>query len=456
MKRVWLQVGAPILSVATLMLGLRVGAGESVRSATIYGAPIGKPSPDGKTRVAWQMTTFLDERMVKETLALESLTVTARTKSEEITWKGATNMDGIAEINLAFSSLAPTDPIDLDVRMAGDPAPLARGRVTLEMPSWGGLHEGAMRPTSRTGAIGLDVVVEEGRLVPGFPSSVWVRASPPIVDLPITITPEPGVQLDRDTITTCDGGWAEAKLNAQAHVVGAAFEAKAPDGTTGKWFGAIQVAPGAFFASMPRTIEPGKPSVAVILAPNPRKVVYVELDDERGRIAAAALPLLTEPGDPTPRARFELPPLAEGLHWLVVSGEPRGATELTGVTIAKPFLVGPMQNACNIGPWLARRQANGFPRWTALDGAPSRGDYNKKRRTLGLFISMISLAAAALLEVLLLIAGTRETRAAFEAAEGEEDAKPVVTRTPGGSLAIAALLAVLGFALLAVLLFVKA
>ncbi len=147
-KRVWLQVGAPLLSVATLMLGLRVGAGESVRSATIYGAPIGKPSPDGKTRIAWQMTTFLDERMVKETLALENLTVTARTKNEEVSWKGATNIDGIAEVNFTFASLAPMDPIDLEVRMEGDPAPLAKGRATMNAPTWGGIHEGAMRPTS--------------------------------------------------------------------------------------------------------------------------------------------------------------------------------------------------------------------------------------------------------------------------------------------------------------------
>ena len=116
-------------------------------------------------------------------------------------------------------------------------------------------------------------------------------------------------------------------MTAQAHVTGAGFEVKttaAGDPQSGKWFGALPVAAGAFFVSAPRTLPANHADTVVILAPNPRDVVYAELDDTHGRVAAAALPLRLENGDPTPRARFDLPPLTPGLYWIVASGEPLG------------------------------------------------------------------------------------------------------------------------------------
>ena len=198
LKRIWLVVGAPLVSVATLMIGLRIGAGESVHSATISAAPPGKPGPDGKTRVAWQLATSLDERMVKEMIAVPGLTVVARTKTEEARWSGRTNDDGIAEVNLAFASLTPGDDVELDVRADGDAVPLAKGHVTWSAPSWGGQHEGAVRPTSRSGAIGLDVLFAE-------PSSREADASlsavmgPDVVLSAVdeTIVMEQGVQVSR-------------------------------------------------------------------------------------------------------------------------------------------------------------------------------------------------------------------------------------------------------------------
>ena len=235
---------------------------------------------------------------------------------------------------------------------------------------------------------------------------------------------------------------------------------------SGKWFGALPVAAGAFFISTPRWLEEAKPATVVLIAPNPRDVVYAELDDTRGRVAAAALPVATEKGDPTPRARFELPPLAPGLYWLVVSGEPRGAERMAGAAVSKAIVVGErgvtgvdVHDACSLGPWLAQRPAQGFPRWVALDGLPQRSASNLFRHRLGLFIALVSLLAAGILETLLLVAASREARVSLQLAALDEDdpeALKVTAGTPGGGVVVAVLIVVLGLALLAAFLVAKA
>ena len=116
-----------------------------------------------------------------------------------------------------------------------------------------------------------------------------------------------------------------------------------------------------------------------------------------------------------------------------------------------------MQDACSIGPWLAQRSAPGVPRWVALDGLPARSASNRLRHTLGLLIGLVSLLAAGVLESLLLVAASREAQVAMQLAELDDDApaEKVTARPPGGGVVIAILIAVLGLALLGVLLVLK-
>jgi len=467
-RRTALVVLAPLVSVATLMIGLRIGAGHAVKAASVFAAPPGKPpAPGAPTPLAWQILTYLEDRGVRETVAMPDLTVIARSKGKEARWTGASNADGIAEASLAIPDLSPGDPVEIEVHAAGEREPLARGTVDTQRVSWSPVldpERAAARPSRSEGAIGIDVVVEGESLVVGSETSVWARVTVPDGDparVSLEVTPEPGLVVGGRPKVSC-GGWAELRVTAQAHVVGLRIDAK-DDTRRGVWFGALPVAPGAFFVSAPRFVPEGKSETAVLVAPNPRDVVYAEVNDERGRVFAAALPLRTEAGDPVPRARFEMPPLAPGLHWIVVSGEPRGAERLSGATIAKPFLVGGApdvrpEEACSLGPWLARRPASGFPRWLAVDGMATRGAENRARHRAGLFIGLVSLAAAAILEVLLLTAAAREARATMLLAdlEDHDSARARVTaKPPGGSLVIGLLVAVLGFALLAALLIAK-
>jgi hypothetical protein len=472
-RRMVLIVIAPLVSVATLMLGLRVGAGKAVTAASVFAAPPGKPNVAGApVPLAWQVLTYVEDRGVRETIAIRDLTVIARSKGKESRWTGSSNADGIAEASLALPDLAPNDPVEIEVRAAGDPQPLASGLVEWKRPTWArepdaGGERAAARPSKREGPIAIDVLVEGERLVVGFDTPLWAHVVTPGIDpsrVSLHVTPEAGLRVEKENPKVACDGWAEVAAVAEGHVVGIQIDARAPDNRKGVWFGALPVAPGAFFVGAPRFVPEGKAETAVLVAPNPRDVVYAEVDDERGRVFAAALPLAVEPGDPVPRARFQMPPLAPGLHWIVVSGEPRGAERLAGAAIAKPFLVGGApgvrpDEACSIGPLLAQRPpVSGFPRWLAVDGMATRGAANRASHRLGLFIGVASLLAAAVLEVLLLTAASREARAAMLLAdldEPEAERARVTAKPPGGGLAIALLVAVLGFALLAALLFVK-
>ncbi len=478
-RRTTLIVTAPVVSVATLMLGLRVGAGNAVRSASVFAAPPGHPvSAGGPTPFAWQILTYLDDRSVRETIAMNDIVLIARSKGKEARWEGSSNADGVAEAVFELPWFAEGDPIDLEVRTKADAMPLAAGLVEWKKTKWPPLIEGdaeraAARPSRREGPIGIDLIVEGERLIVGFETPMWAHATAPNLDptrIAWRVTPEPGLSADLSTSpkSKCDG-WVEIPSQANAHVVGIQVEAivaspAGDDARKGVWFGALPVAPGAFFVGAPRFVPEGKPEEVALVAPNPRNVVYAEVDDEHGRVFSAALPVTATPNDPVPRARFTMPPLASGLHWIVASGEPRGAERLAGAAVAKPFLVGSAPGVrpdepCSIGPWLARRPATGFARWLAVDGMAVRGASNRAHHRLGLFIGIVSLLSAAILEVLLLTAASREARAVMLLAdldEPEADRAKVVARPPGGTLAISLLVAMLGFALLAALMIAKA
>src|SRR5690606_22434557 len=72
--RTVLVVAAPIVSVATLMIGLRVGAEDAVRAAVVMGAPPARALPDGTTALAWQLLTLVHDRGVRETIPIDGLT----------------------------------------------------------------------------------------------------------------------------------------------------------------------------------------------------------------------------------------------------------------------------------------------------------------------------------------------------------------------------------------------
>ncbi|MEZ4260774.1 MAG: hypothetical protein R3B36_16990 [Polyangiaceae bacterium] len=459
-RRRQLMIAAPLLSVATLMVGLRVGAKDATRSATVVAAP---PTSRG---IAWQIVTYIDDRAVREVAPVRGLVVTARSGGREATWRGDSNVDGVAEAWLPLEGLNATSVVDIEVRADGEAEPLAGGQVHVREEPWGPERSDvAARPTKKTGDIDIEVLVDGERLVPGFPVSMWVHTSGgPHEGLEITAKPEPGLRVEPSSAKPCAPGWTELVVTAEAHVVGVTLEAHTASGQTGTWFGALPVAPGAFHVSMDRHLEAQKPAKVVLLAPNPRKIAYLEVDDARGRHFAAALDVRTEPGDPTPRAALELPPLPDGLYWLAISGDTRGTDAMLGAAVAKPFVVGKPAalsdtSACGVGAFLAKNPGSRFLKWDALDGLSSRRGREAARRRIGLLIGVLSLLVAAMIEAVLIGQGAKEAREQVAAAladaddatdAGAEARRQHIARTGGaGNVVVGLLLALLGFGLLA-------
>ncbi len=469
------MVATPMVAIATLALGLTIGAPSAVRAAIVYGAPAAR----GGTARVWQLVSVLEDRAVRESVRVDKLTVTARGRdAHEAVWRGDTNADGVAEVLLDMPWLADGDPLELEVTSPADPAPLARGAVAWSHEPWTAEAASAfVRPSKRDGDVALDLAIQGAMLTPGFPTAVWVRATGrasgrPLAGVTIDAEPEPGLILKATSVTTCALGWAELSAEPIIHVVGLSLHARArpgegPDAAShGDWYGSPPVAPGASYVALPPSIEAGKARPIDVVAPTAREVAYVEIDDTAGRAFAAALPLKAEPGG-LPHAEVVMPPLAEGLHWLVTSGEPRGAESLRGAALARPFWVeahpatapGPT-DACELGARLAMHPATAFHRWLALDGFAGREDKNAANRRIGLALALGSLFVAAALELLLILQGTRRTRddlqrAARDLGDGGAGAS-MTRRTSAGSLVIGILIALLGFGLLASLLMWRA
>jgi hypothetical protein len=472
------MVATPLVAMATLAVGLRIGAGNAVHAALVYGAPPAR----GSTVRAWQVVSVLEDRGVRESVPLKALTVRATApatgdapaRAREAEWNGDTNVDGVAEIRLDMPWLRDGEPVTLVVTSAADPAPLARGSVAWATEAWASNPPAAfVRPSKRDGDVALDLAIQGGALTPGFPTSTWIRATDaasgaPLPGVTIDVEPEPGLTVTSPTTTTCAEGWAEISAQPIIHVVGLSLHAHAAGGKSGDWYGSPPVAPGASYVALPPTLDGREAHAFDVIAPTAREVAYVEVDDAEGRAVAAALALETQPGG-LPHARFEVPPLAGGLHWLVTSGEPRGADSLRGAALARPFWVEPgvgaraepaPRGACALGAHLATHPAAAFHRWLALDGFKGREDANAKSHRIGLGLAMGSLVVAAVLELLLILSGTQRTRDDLQRAARDLDDRgagaSMTTRTSTGSIAIGVLIALLGFGLLASLLMWRA
>jgi hypothetical protein len=445
-------------------VGLRIGASPAVRAAVVYGAP---PSAD-RAGLAWQLLTLVDDRSVREAIAMPGLSLVARAGEREARWEGATNADGVAEVWLDLPGVVPGDAVAIEVRSASEKTPLARGlaawpadvaREALSTSSFA-------RPSKQEGELLIAVAVYGTRLVPGFASSVWVNVRDRatgvgVAGVTLDADPEPGLSLASARATTNAEGWAELRATTQIHVaaMGLRAETKGDAATKhGEWYGALPVAPGAAYVHVPDESPAGSPLLFDVVVPTVLPRLYAEVDDEAGRAFAAALDV--ERTATGAQALVRVRPLPAGSYWLVTSGDPRGAESLSGSAVARPFVVGASATAARgeLGPRLSTLAPPHFARFIALDGLPGKRSADGGRRQRGLFLAFGSLAIAAALETLLILRGVERSRRelARVAAMLDEDERAIERRFSAASVAIGLLLALLGFALLAALLTWKA
>jgi hypothetical protein len=462
----WLAMGAPVVAMATVGVGLEIGGRDGVRAAVVYGAPEAR----GSSGAAWQVVVAEEKNGMREGLAGVPVEVAGRAGDHTATWHGATNRDGIAE---AFLELPAADGVNLDVRSGAvvlaqgeaDPGPGADPAK----PSGAG---GAWAPFARReGAVLLDVAVTGERVAPSFPATLWVHATDAATHAPVAgadVAPEadPSLTSATEHARTDSRGWAELVVVPAGLAVSLALDAQATDGANvrkGIWIGGLVASPGgARVVTRPRWSPDDTIDVAVS-APSTHSTAYVEIDDARGRAWATSVELTPTPGGPA-TGEAHAPKLGGGLYWAVASGDSAGAASLGAGTAAQPFFVartdgealalGTDDAACAlprdvretsraVGTCLALAVAAPVARWIALDGFAAQRARDAARRSRGLGVALGGVAAAVLLEVAILLRAAAASGAAVTA----EGGIPVERR--GFGVAVALLTGLLGFALLA-------
>ncbi len=455
-------VVTPVLAIATLAVGMVVGAKRTVHATIVYGAPPAR----GSSALAWQVITLVEDDGTRSTEARRGITVRASSKGREATWRGDSNEDGAAEMRLELPGVARGDAITLSITADGVPEPLAEGRVAWDDAAWANASPPAFAVASkREGPIALDVAVVGTKLVARGFTPVLVRATArsdghPLAGVTIATDPDPELEVKQASVTTCTLGWARVDVSARIYLGSLGLHARLPDGRTGEWYGRLPVATGSIRPQVPDVVK-GDGAELDVLA---KGIVYGEVDDAEGRAFASVADLSGAASD---RVGMHPPSLSPGLKWFVTSSEPRGAEVIEEGTTARPFLVAaagapmpagvpPVDDTCGVEAYLAMHPSGGFRRFTALDGFVSRKDANGARRRRGLQIGLSALGVGAVLELLLLLQVARRGRGLdAEAVRGIEPGAELVQRSSVLSVAASVLLAVLGFALFAAILLLR-
>jgi hypothetical protein len=464
-ERIGLAV-VPAVAMATMALGLTVGAREGARAAEVWAAP----PASGAHTLAWQLVTIDDERGAREPIEIATVSVEGRAKGAVARWSGPTNADGVAEVRLELPGVAGGDRVTVDVR--GPEGPLAEGDAVCPAPPVEDFRSApaTVRFARRDGDVTLDVVVYGEKLVPGYAAPIWVRATDrtggaPLAGVAIEGSSDGSLELPVARATTDAGGWARVYARPVGLVVALVLHARA-GAKEGDWAGAPPVAAGGALAQVPPRVPPGQATAFEVSVPTVRATAYAEIDDRSGRAAAAVLAMKPD-STGSLRGVFDAPPLAPGLYWLVTSGDPRGAASDAVSMVARPFFVaGSDDEAMQFKPHaadcsgaalercLAQAVHPPFARVLALDGFAAQRARASERHDRGLALSLASVLVAAVIEALILLGSAARSRRVV-AVELDAVGLPVHTEKRGvtlGTLLVALLVGLLGFVLLAVLL----
>jgi hypothetical protein len=469
----WLLALAPAAGLATVALGLRLGAPGTVRAAVVYAAPAPLHAP---TRAA-AVFVFREEGGTREPFERLPLEVVARTAGGEARWQGVTNEDGVAEAVLQVGA----SPRMTELSVTAGGAVLARG-VPLERPA---LEPAPSTPpwmafVRRDGDIEIDAVLVGERAAPGFPATLWVRALERASGHPIA---HANIQLEGDasltppvaTATTDARGWAPIAVTPLGLAVTVTLRARTAGSgegpaILGEWVGPFPMAPGAARVDVQPRSRPGEEVEIALTEPVPWRNAYLEVDDARGRAWAATASGGVRRPDGSVSMGWHVPGLPPGLYWTVASAAPFASTEGETRTTYRAFFVadsdeaalafGTSAQACTgpldprdatraLGPCLALSARTPVERWMALDGFASLRARDEATRARGLRVALGGLLAAALLEAALLLRGAARARVRLQEETGGERAGGGGAASRAWTVVVTVLVALLGFALLA-------
>ncbi len=444
-------LAAPVLSFATLAVGLGLGASGETTAAIIEGAAPGS----NHAGIAWQARVYRADRGVREVVPNLRIHVHAKYKDQERTADLRTTPDGAAEIVFDFAGITSGDDVAIDVTSDDGRTTLAEGeaRVPESIPRT--IPSGTLPALQKKGPASLEVVIDGGSLPVDLWTNLWVRATNAGKAIPrdtiVQLDAMDGLEVDtsskrvsevapqgaqrEDWSPICGDGWALFPVRAHATNLQARFHLG-----DAQWIGILPTMLGATVArETARDEKTGARMLEVTRAVSQETNVYVEVDDDAGRLWAAT-PTLRVDTDGFARAKLPLPDLNSKSLWATASSEPNGAERILGGTTSRPLgLVPDAPAPCVEGPLPAAFHPVGFPRAAVLDGFIAARARTAARRKKGMSIAIGALVIGAIVEVLIVLRG---------AARGRTVNAPWITGKTG-SILIGMGLAVLGFSMLA-------
>jgi hypothetical protein len=420
-----------VVALAVVLLG--AGSERPVVGARVWGVPAEGPGP-----IALRLEIARRAAHVDEAIALSDLVVEASTEGgARETWRGSAGDDGVAEAILEGST-----PLarHLALRVLGAGELLADGRAPLGAPIEGAIEPPDTLDGPTRGGLRLRVDVPRGLLAAPFAGRVRVRALDAATDAPasgVEIRPvrNASARLAPEVATTDASGEASFEVTPLFHDVRLALSAIAGD-RRGRWEGPLPVVPGAM------TLDLAPDGALALASPAPRPRAYVSLLRD-GRRVHGAVVALTSDAAGFARGALHPPPGALGSPTVVavVAGDPRERGAGTAVYPIVPD----------------EGRASAPPLELLLDGLPA-AEEREATRARGVRLRAIGvIAAAALVEVLLLARLSRGSARRLERhlAEGDgalaaDDRARIGDAGGSRAFAIVAALVVLAFAVIAI------
>ncbi len=379
----------PTLSVLVAALVL-LGPGSARPSigARIRGAPV-----DGSRTLALRLEIVRALYEVIDGGGEHDVLVEASAPGQTLrAWHGPTGPDGIAEVRLEGSA-----PIRGPVAVAVTALTprqriVAAGSIALRPPS--PLTADLVRIAGNTrGDLDVRVQATRGLLASPFVETLRVIVSP-AQRAEITLEGA-GFDASPAKVTTDDRGVALFAVTPLAHQIELGVAVRAGD-KSARWEGTLPVVPGAMWIAPSSASETAR---RALLSPAPRERAYVSFWSDEGRAGGAVVPLAKNA-----RGFFEGAidvPDAAGSRVLFasVAGDP---LEQGAGTVSWPLR--PAEGAV-VAPPMA----------LLLDGLPAAQEREAARAAAARRAGLWLVGAAALAEILLLLAVSRSSQRALEA-----------------------------------------
>jgi hypothetical protein len=324
-RRLLLALPAAIAAVV-LWAVLTAGAPRPVTSVQVLGGPT-----RGIRHLSVLLRALSSDGSRAQPIAALPLRVAAHDASRIAAWQGQTNAGGYAEARLDFGELLP-NTVELRVESTATGELLAEGALSLLAEDWraGVRRQGGWVPGQSQGELRVRVAPAEGVVAVPFATEVVVAIGASEDESGGARSVGAGVKIEAElegaellspepggfALTDAEGN-ARLRLAPAEHAITLRVRAKRDDGSSGEWYGALPVVPGALRAALDG-------AELLVSSPIGRDEAFVSIVTETQRLAGAIVQLTPDDGGASGRLALEptlLTRLSEQPTWAVVSSE---------------------------------------------------------------------------------------------------------------------------------------